>query len=238
MYTEPVGGSEVADGVVGNTGWVPLPGMRTMVKNFAWIAALIVGAAGSVRADVIDFQNLASSSTPLWFDGTLDSPLTITTASDVVTFKGGELLNDQAGQFGADQTVVYASENLPGLPPPYNYPGVYANPITVNFKTAVNGFSVQITNEINNTYQITDNLGHSSTLYIPLDTTATLTLADSGITWVNISSLPTSGAWEYAVDNISFNGSSRGVPEPSTTTLLLMSLGGIALVAARKRKVA
>jgi len=102
----------------------------------------------------------------------------------------------------------------------------------------VNGFSVQITNEINNTYQITDNFGHSTTLYIPLDTTATLTLADSGITSVQISSLPTSGAWEYAVDNLSFNGSFAGVPEPSTVALLLISLGGIAAVVARKRRAA
>ena len=213
--------------------------MRIRVTNFAWIAALILGVAGSARADVITFESLASSSTPLWFNGTLDSPLAITsTSGNVVTLAGGQLLNDQGGVFGADHTVVYASENLPGLAPPYNYPGVYANPITVNFQTAVNGFSVQITNEINNTYQITDNFGHSTTLYIPLDTTATLTLADSGITSVQISSLPTSGAWEYAVDNLSFNGSFAGVPEPSTVTLLLISLGGIAAVVARKRRAA
>ena len=213
--------------------------MRIRVTNFAWIAALILGVAGSERADVITFESLASSSTPLWFNGTLDSPLAITsTSGNVVTLAGGQLLNDQGGVFGADHTVVYASENLPGLAPPYNYPGVYANPITVNFQTAVNGFSVQITNEINNTYQITDNFGHSTTLYIPLDTTATLTLADSGITSVQISSLPTSGAWEYAVDNLSFNGSFAGVPEPSTVALLLISLGGIAAVVARKRRAA
>ncbi len=213
--------------------------MRIKLTNFAWIAALIVGVAGSARADVITFESLVSSSTPLWFNGTLDSPLAITsTSGNVVTLAGGQLLNDQGGVFGADHTVVYASENLPGLAPPYNFPGVYANPITVDFQTAVNGFSVQITNEINNTYQITDNLGHSTTLYIPLDTTATLTLADSGITSVQISSLPTSGAWEYAVDNLSFNGSSAGVPEPSILTMLLLSLGGIAAVVARKRRTA
>lgn len=213
--------------------------MRRKLTNFAWIAALIVGVAGSARADVITFESLASSSTPLWFNGTLDSPLAITTTSgNVVTLAGGQLLNDQGGVFGADHSVVYASENLPGLAPPLNYPGVYANPITVNFQTAVNGFSVQITNEINNTYQITDNLGHSTTLYIPLDTTTTLTLADSGITSVQISSLPTSGAWEYAVDNLSFNGSSARVPEPSTVTLLLISMVGIASVVARKRRIA
>ncbi len=88
--------------------------------------------------------------------------------------------------------------------------------LTVSFNTPVNGFSVQITNGLNNLYQITDNLGNTVTEYLPLDTTGTLSLADAGITWVQISSQPVTGTWEYAIDNIAFNGSSAGVPEPST----------------------
>ena len=206
--------------------------MRIQLTNFAWIAALLLAAGGSARADVIDFQALGSASTPFWFDGNLDSPLAITTATNnVVTLTGGELINHQF--LGTDQTIVYATENLPGAGPPVNYPGVYSNPLKVSFKTAVNGFSVQITNELNAQYVITDNLGNSVTQDIPLDTTETLTLADSGIQWVTITSLPTAGTWEYAIDNLSFNGPS--IPEPSSATLLLMALGGIAGVALRRR---
>lgn len=216
-------------------------GMRTKLTYFAWIAALVVGAAGMARGDVIDFQSLASAATPTWFDGTLDSPLTIALGTEIVMLTGGELLNHQFA--GVDQTIVYATENLNNAPPPLNqppvnYPGVYSDPLKVTFNTAVNGFSVQITNELNNTYKITDNLGHSTTQYIPLDTTQTLALADSGITWVTISSLPVTGNWEYAVDNLTFNGGSAGVPEPSNTLMLLISLGVLAAATAFRRKTA
>lgn len=228
-------------GVRCSCGREALLGMRVKLINFAWIAAAIIATVGSARADVVSFESLVSSSTPLWFDGTLDSPLAITAGTITVTLTGGELLNDQAGQFGADHTVVYATENIPGLSAPLNYPGVYSDPLKVGFSTGVSGFSVQITNELNNWYQLTDNLGNSTTLqYLAANTTQTLSLADTGITWVKIYSYSqlnpqTTAPWEYAIDNITFNGTS--VPEPSTLTMLL-SLGGIAIVMARKRRTA
>src|SRR5581483_347531 len=134
--------------------------MRIRLSYLAWMAALAVGAARSARADVVNFQNLLTASTPLWFDGSLDSPLAITTATNVVSFVGGELINHQF--LGTDQSVVYATENLPGVPG--GYPGVYSDPIKITFANAVNGVSLQVTNELSHTYVITDNLGNSQSM--------------------------------------------------------------------------
>lgn len=207
--------------------------MRIKFASFAWIAALVLAAAGSARADVITFEAQGTSA-PGWYTGALNSPLSITTASDTASFSGGQLLNGEVFGMLADPTVVYATGNGPLIP------SGYSDPITITFASAVNGVSLDVTNELsfNHTYIVTDNFGNSQSQQIVLNSTQLFTLADKGITSVTISSLPTTSNWAFAIDNVTFNGSSAGVPEPSTLTMLLISLGGIAAVVARKRRTA
>jgi hypothetical protein len=189
------------------------------------LSVMAISLAAGVWADSINFQSQLSASTATWFDGTLDSPLTISTATNTATFLGGQLLNHQF--LGADQSVVYATESG----------SVYSDPITINFAQAVNEISIDITNELSfdHTYVVTDNLGHSVSQVILFDHTVSFNLADAGITSVTVGSLPTSGNWIYAIDNVSFDTS---VPENPSVTLLLLGLIGTGFLSVLSRRTA
>ena len=98
----------------------------------------------SAHATTIDFDAQATGS-PSAYSGVLNSPLAIDTA----TFTGGQLLNNEI--FSTDTTGVYATTNLSA--------GAYTNPIVIAFSAPVSGFSLVLTNNIADTFTVTDNLG-------------------------------------------------------------------------------
>jgi len=182
------------------------------------MATILAVAAGTVKADLIDFEAQGASA-PSVFNGTLNSPLVI----GIATFTGGQLLNNAAG--AADGTAVYGSTNLVS--------GGYTNPLTITFSTAVSSFSIDVINGLADSYTVADNKGGSRMLAVPFNTTQLFTLTDSGITSVTIESA-TKSFWDFAIDNVQFTPAVSSVPEPSSLLFLASMCGAFVTLARRK----
>ena len=115
------------------------------------------------------------------------------------------------------------------------YGGVYSNPLTISFSSAVSGFSIQIANVISDNFTVADNLGGSSTKSVDNTIPVTFSLADTGIRSVTISSAATDHVWDFAIDNVTFTAS-NAVPEPSSFALLGLGGIGLAFGAYRRRR--
>ena len=191
--------------------------MRTALTYVLLMTALLSVAGTAKAAVLIDFEAQGTSA-PSTFNGTLNSPLMI----GIATFAGGQLLNHEVS--AADQTAVYATTNV--------FSG-YADPLTINFSTAVSGFSIDITNEFADSYTVADNFLHSQTAALAANTTDLVTLTDSGITSVTIASA-TSSLWDFAIDNVQFTPQAAAVPEPSSLLFLAPACAAIATLARRK----
>ena len=192
--------------------------MRSVLTHVLYMATILAVAAGTVKADLIDFEAQGASA-PSVFNGTLNSPLVI----GIATFTGGQLLNNAAG--AADGTAVYGSTNLVS--------GGYTNPLTITFSTAVSSFSIDVINGLADSYTVADNKGGSRMLAVPFNTTQLFTLTDSGITSVTIESA-TKSFWDFAIDNVQFTPAVASVPEPSSLLLLASMCGAFATLARRK----
>ena len=146
----------------------------------------------SAHADWIDFEAQGANA-PKMFTGTTDSPLVIAS----VTVAGGQLLKDELN--GVDHTAVYATTNL--------VRGAYTNPLHITFSQPINTFNVLVTNNLADTYTVTDNLGGSQSYFLAANSRQTFVLLDFGITGVTVSSA-TAAAWDFAIDDVT-------APEPS-----------------------
>jgi hypothetical protein len=182
------------------------------------LTALLVGAVVPARADLIDFEAQGAGAPPT-FTGILNSPLVI----GIATFTGGQLLNHSVG--GADTTAVYATSNLLG--------GAYTDPLTITFSAPVSAFSIDVANNLDDTYTVRDNLGGSESLLLPANTIQLFTLPGGGITSVTIGSSSTS-SWDFAIDNVQFTPATSAVPEPSALLLVASTIGLMGLLARRK----
>ncbi len=185
--------------------------MSVRAIHLAAIFTLLTGIAASGKANTIDFETQGAGA-PSNFNLTLDSPLVI----GVATFTGGELLNHEAGSI--DPTAIYGTTNFFG--------GAYTDPLTIVFSTPVSGFSIDVTNEITDTYTVADNRGGSQSLALTQNVTHTFSLAETGITSVTIGSASTT-FFDFAIDNVQFTPATTAVPEPST----LLTLGVLGLAA-------
>jgi hypothetical protein len=185
---------------------------------FVCLTALLVGSAATAKADLVDFESQGAGA-PSSFNGTVNSPLVI----GIATFTGGQLLNNPDGGF--DQTAVYATTNLIG--------GAYTDPLKITFSMALSAFSIDVTNNLADTYTVKDNLGGSESLGMADNTIQLFSLPGSGITSVTISSADTA-FWDFAIDNVEFTPATSAVPEPSALLLLASTLGLARILARRK----
>jgi hypothetical protein len=189
-----------------------------VVRAVAIAAMLVLGALeSSASADVItiDFEGLAAG--PSNF-GPPPHPVSVAGA----TFSGGILLTNESASI--DLTNVYATVDCCG----------YSNPLSIVFDRAVANLSLLVTNNVNATYTLSDNLGRSVSMSAPAyNTPLMLTLPFAGITAAQVLSSGTPG-FDFALDDISFTADAAVVPEPGTMVLVG---GGVAgLLAGKKRR--
>jgi hypothetical protein len=189
-----------------------------MLTHAVFMTTMLAGAVGTAKADLINFEAQGASA-PSGFNTTLNSPLVI----GILTFTGGELLINEAG--GIDETAVYATTNSLG--------GAYTDPLTIVFSQAVGGFSIDVTDELPDSYTVADNRGGSQSAVAGTNVTQLFSLTDNGITSVTISSA-TKSLWDFAIDNVQFTPTTAAVPEPSSLLLLALAWGTFATFARRK----
>jgi PEP-CTERM motif-containing protein len=191
---------------------------RVSTRRLVVLAAiLIVGllsTAASAEPITIDFESLPAG--PSNFG---PPPQTVSVAG--ATFSGGLILTNESASI--DLTSVYATVDCCG----------YSNPIGIVFDRAIANLSLLVTNNVNATYTLADNLGRSVSLSAPaFNTPLTLTLPFEGITAATVLSTGVPG-FDFAIDNVSFT-SSEAAPVPEPASMLLVG-GGIAMLLLRRR---
>jgi hypothetical protein len=184
----------------------------------AVVAALVAGAAivlpTSAAADpiTVDFETLPTG--PSNFG---PPPHTVTEKG--ATFSGGIILTNESASI--DLTNVYGTVDCCG----------YSNPLSIVFDSVVSELSVLITNNVNATYTLTDNLGRSVSASVPAyNTPVALTLPFAGITSASVASSGIPG-FDFALGSVSFTPGPAPVPEPQS---ILLVGGGIAALVARR----
>jgi hypothetical protein len=190
---------------------------RVNVLSLAAIVAMLIlagsPAGASAEPIMIDFENFPAG--PSNF-GPPPHPVTVAGA----TFSGGILLTNESASI--DLTNVYATVDCCG----------YSNPLNIAFDSAVVNLSVLVTNNVNATYTLADNLGRSVSLSTPAyNVPITLTLPFEGIMAATITSTGVPG-FDFAIDNVSFTAGSAPVPEPGT---MVVVGGGIVEMLRRRR---
>lgn len=191
--------------------------MRMRVNRMlALIAAIVAGAVIllpiSATADpiTIDFETLPPG--PSNFG---PPPHTVTEKG--ATFSGGIILTNESASI--DLTNVYGTVDCCG----------YSNPLSIVFDGVVSQLSVLITNNVNASYTLTDNLGRSVSASVPaFNTPLTLTLPFDRITAATVASVGIPG-FDFALGSVSFIPTP--VPEPGS---MLLVAGGIAAVITRR----
>ena len=197
----------------------------------AGVAALL--AAASVHATVIDFEDqpagpccFASAGPAQTLNYNLGGGLT-------ATFTGGVILTGESNQT-TDNSNVYATASptvIGGADP------TLANPLVITFNAPIHNFQVDVLNALAGNYELYDNAGHTD--FFSLATSGgsiqTVGFAATG-TVVDIVYLDAPTAWDFAIDNVTFNQPLSNVPEPATWTMLILGLAMVGFAAHRRSR--
>ena len=189
-----------------------------LLRHSMSLCAIALCCTFAAHADVVNFDAQATTA-PDVFTGAINSPLTIGSA----TITGGQLLNNEI--LAVDKTGVYATASVTGG---------YTNPLTITFSSPVSGFSIEVTNNIADTFTVADNLGDSSSDFLSLNSEQTFSLSGSGISSVTISAADGS-SWDFAIDNVTFTPAAAPTPEPSSLALLGTGLAALVRFGRRRR---
>ena len=175
------------------------------------------------RGDTIDFDSQGQFGPSTFLAAGPAQTISVTTSVGVVTFQNGAILTGEAAN-NLDTTSVYATASDLGMG--------YTNTITITFPMSVTNFSLLVGNgePLAVAYTVSDNSGHSQSLLTPFNTVWQPSFTVAGPI-ISIQATPTapphvSGAWDFWIDEISFDS----VQEPSSMALLVIGLGGLALV--------
>lgn len=202
-------------------------------SGFLCSVLLIFGLAFPVHAIVIDFEGLPPGPSVFSSAGSAQV-LSIPTTIGNVVFEGGVILTNTAN-LPANQTSIYGTASFAGPS--------YINPLTVTFPDPITNFFLDVYNgnTIDVTYRVEDDIGNffEQTLVPNLSGGETQVAFAATGTEVTIEAitLGTSTAWDFFIDNITFNEplpNNNAVPEP--TTMLLLGSGLVSLVGMGRRR--
>lgn len=196
------------------------------MKRFLIVGcAVLLAAAWQAKADSVDFSNQTGPTTFAAATG----PQSIT--EGLATFNGGTILTDEESTTFAGSVYATCDPALCAGP-------ALLNPITIDFSSPVNDFSLVTINDEAGTYTLTDNLGDKTTVVIASVNLSpvTLSLVDTGATSATLTSSATSD-WDFAIESASYNTPTAPTPEPSTWLLLATGIAGL-IFFSRKRLLA
>jgi hypothetical protein len=196
------------------------------------LAAMLLGTTLQLKADSASFADQpAGASTFAYSSG----PETIT--EGIATFSGGVILT---GETFADQNVnVYATCARSTCGITYTF----SDPMTITFSQPVSDLTVEIVNNLPDTFILADNNGNYVSANLPYLADTSITLDDAGITSATIGTAD--DGWDFALEGggaITFTPDlppdppydPTSTPEPATASLLGAGLMALAALSRKK----
>jgi hypothetical protein len=176
-------------------------------------------------ADLVTFED--QSAGPSTFGAAGPTQTLVYAFPDVTaTFNGGVILTHESNQT-TDDSNVYATTatGVAGGDPSLT------NPLLISFNGPIQNFQIQILNALSGNYLMSDNDGHSMafTLGSTGSSIATEGFAATGTqVTIDYTSAPT--AWDFAIDNVTFDQPLGAVQTPLPLTSSMAGACGVALV--------
>jgi hypothetical protein len=200
------------------------------ISSAAAITCIFAFSGQRAYADLVTFENQPAG--PDNFAAAGPAQTLVYPFSDVTaTFSGGVILTNESSQT-TDNTNVYATCAV-GV---CGGDASLANPLVISFNGPIQNFQIQILNALAGNYTMADNVGDSLTFNLATTggSIATEGFAAAG-TQVTITYNDAPTAWDFAIDNVTFNQPlGNGVPEPASFGLVGLGLA-VAGLAWRKR---